>query len=108
MSPASAEHQDLLRFILTVVGEFVDTHDLGRVLFAPFLMRLVTRPSGREPDLLFVSNDHLDRLKPGYLDGTADVAVEIISPEHHARPLREAAGSAHDAARAVLSRARRG
>jgi Uma2 family endonuclease len=85
MSPASADHQDLLRFILMVVGEFVDTHGLGRVLFAPFLMRLITRPSGREPDLLFISNEHLDRLRPGYLDGPADLVVEIISPESVSR-----------------------
>ena len=34
------------------------------------------------------------------------LSVEIISPQHHARPVDEAARSAHDAARAVLARAR--
>lgn len=37
--------------------------------------------SGREPDLLFVAREHLDRLKDTYLDGPADLVVEIISPE---------------------------
>jgi len=36
----------------------------------------------------------------------APLSVEIISPEHHARPLAEAARAAHDATRAVLARAR--
>ncbi len=42
-------------------------------------MKLPT--SGREPDVLFIANDHLDRLKPPYLDGPADLVIEIISPE---------------------------
>jgi sugar phosphate isomerase/epimerase len=36
----------------------------------------------------------------------APVSVEIISPEHAARPASEAARAAHDATRAVLARAR--
>src|SRR5262249_39630115 len=37
----------------------------------------------------------------------APISVEIISPEHPARPLTEAARLAHDTSRAVLARARR-
>jgi sugar phosphate isomerase/epimerase len=37
----------------------------------------------------------------------APLSVEIISAEHAARPVTEAARRAHDAARAVVSRARR-
>jgi Uma2 family endonuclease len=37
--------------------------------------------SGREPDLIFVSTANLDRAKDTYLDGPADLVVEIISPE---------------------------
>jgi Uma2 family endonuclease len=44
-------------------------------------MRLVTRPSGREPDILFVANEHLDRIQPTYIDGPADLAVEVVSPD---------------------------
>jgi Uma2 family endonuclease len=35
---------------------------------------------GRAPDLFSVANAHLDRLKNTYLDGLADLVVEIISP----------------------------
>jgi sugar phosphate isomerase/epimerase len=38
----------------------------------------------------------------------APLSVEIISPEHAARPVVEAARRAHDTARAVVARARRG
>lgn len=36
---------------------------------------------GREPDLLVVAHEHLARLRETYLDGPADLVVEIISPE---------------------------
>lgn len=37
--------------------------------------------SGREPDVLFVAETHRDRLRPTYLDGAADLVIEILSPE---------------------------
>ena len=78
-SPASKRHQLLIGFLEKVLGMFVEQRDLGIVLSAPFQMRLVD--SGREPDLLLVGIDHLDRLKDTYLDGPADLVVEIASPE---------------------------
>jgi Uma2 family endonuclease len=36
---------------------------------------------GREPDLLFVTTEHLARLRGTYLDGPADLVLEITSPE---------------------------
>jgi Uma2 family endonuclease len=41
--------------------------------------------SGREPDLLFITQENLGRLKNTYLDGPADLAVEIVSPESRLR-----------------------
>lgn len=82
-SPASLTHQDIGALLETALRVFVETHGLGRVLRAPFQMKLTD--SGREPDLLFVASEHLDRLKATYLDGPADLAVEIVSPESGAR-----------------------
>ena len=45
------------------------------------------------------------------LDGMgveAPVSVEIIAPDHHARPVDQAARRAYEATRAVLTRARQG
>ncbi len=78
-SPASNRHQDLVRFLISAVGIYVETRDLGIIRSAPFQMKL--EHSGREPDLLVVTNAHLDRLKPTYLDSPADLVVEIISLE---------------------------
>lgn len=78
-SPASERHQDIVRFLTALLSGYVEFRDLGKVYPAPFQMKL--ERSGREPDLLFVSNEHLDRLKKTYLDGPADLVIEVISPE---------------------------
>lgn len=80
-SPASLRHQDLRDFLLVIMRVIAEATGTGVVLSAPFLMRLPTRPSGREPDLLFVRKEHLDRLRENYLDGPADLVVEVVSPD---------------------------
>ncbi len=85
MSPASKRHQVLADFLTALLRHFVEAHQLGLVLSAPFQMKLAARPSGREPDVLFVSSDRLDRLKEMYLDGPADLAVEVVSADSRAR-----------------------
>jgi Uma2 family endonuclease len=82
-SPASNQHQDLARFLTAVLSGFVEAHALGVVRPAPLQMKL--ERSGREPDLLFVATNHLDRLQKNYLDGPADLVVEIVSPESAGR-----------------------
>ena len=80
MSPASAEHQDISVFLTRLLAEFAEVHDAGKVLTAPFQMKLPVR-RGREPDLLFILKQNLPNLKRTFLDGPADLAVEIVSPE---------------------------
>ena len=77
-SPASTKHQLLSNFLLMLLRTYVEAHDLGIVLSAPFHMKL---EHGREPDLLFLAQAHLSRLRETYLDGPADLVVEIVSPE---------------------------
>lgn len=80
-APASVRHQSLRDFLLIVLRSIAEATDAGIVLSAPFLMRLPTRPSGRAPDILFVRKEHLDRLRDTYLDGPADLVVEVVSPD---------------------------
>jgi Uma2 family endonuclease len=81
-SPASRIHQELAGFLDKILGVFAEQKNLGVVLCAPFQMKL---EHGREPDLLFVAAAHLDRLQEAYLDGPADLVVEIVSPESAGR-----------------------
>ena len=81
-SPASKVHQDIAGLLHSVLRAFIEQHNLGLVLSAPFQMKL---EHGREPDLLFIAAEHLGRLKQTYLDGPADLVVEIVAPESAAR-----------------------
>lgn len=78
VSPASTRHQQLVGFLEKVIGLYVEQRGLGQVLSAPFQMKL---EHGREPDLLFIASEHLDRLRETYLEGPADLVVEIVSPD---------------------------
>lgn len=78
-SPASSKHQHLSIFLSNLLSTYLRIHDLGVVLTAPFQMKL-TR-SGREPDVLVVLKEHLARVRPTFLDGPADLVVEIVSDE---------------------------
>lgn len=78
MSPASKRHQQIVDFLTKILGIYVEQHDLGIVLSAPFQMKL---DNGREPDVLFVREEHQSRLQDTYLDGPADLLVEVVSPE---------------------------
>jgi len=81
MSPASDRHQDICDFLTSVVRIFAEVKGLGWVRSAPFVMRLGEGASGREPDLMFVTSAHLGRLRETYLDGPADLVVEVVSEE---------------------------
>lgn len=82
-SPAKLKHQNIVNYLISIMGAYTRLHNLGQVTDGPFQMRLAS--SGREPDVLFVATAHLDRLKETYLDGPADLVVEVVSPESGAR-----------------------
>ncbi len=83
MAPPSIRHQDVLAFLSDLLRWFVSARSLGKVLFAPVQMKL--QYSGREPDILFLSKEHAGRLTELYLDGPADLVVEVVSPEGRTR-----------------------
>ncbi len=76
---ASIEHQSLFGFLYTLFNTFAVLRGLGQVFAAPALVRMAFRPAGREPDLFFVSTRSIARLTPQFLDGPADLVVEIVS-----------------------------
>jgi Uma2 family endonuclease len=68
-------------FLSTLLNLYVTDKALGEMYAAGLQMKLAVPPRGREPDLLFVAKEHLDRFQGIYLNGPADLAVEIVSPE---------------------------
>jgi Uma2 family endonuclease len=85
LPPASHQHQDLAGFLAALLRHFVEARQLGVVHSAPFQMKTGPDLPGREPDILFIAREHLGRRKSTYLDGPADLVVEIISPDSRAR-----------------------
>ncbi len=81
ISPANVEHLALVGFLFRLIADFVEAHDLGLVFLNDLLLRLEGRPSGRVPDIAYLRHEHADRLKGTYLDGPADLVVEIVSPD---------------------------
>jgi Uma2 family endonuclease len=84
----SVRHQLLMSLLNDLIKNVVVQGSLGLVIF-DFLMRLRHRPSGRAPDVMFIATEHMDRLTDTYLDGPADLAVEIVSPDSVVRDRRE-------------------
>jgi Uma2 family endonuclease len=87
--PPTILHQLLSGFLYTLLSSYARRLNLGLVIAAPVEMQLFPGRLSREPDLLFVAREHLDRLTPERLVGPADLAVEIISDSSVARDRAE-------------------
>jgi Uma2 family endonuclease len=83
--PPKPRHQQVVAFLLRLLGEFVELFQLGRLLPAPLEMRALPDGPAREPDLLFVAREHLERLTEVRLNGPADLVVEVVSDDSVAR-----------------------
>lgn len=83
--PPKPDHQRVVSFLLTVIRLFVEHFNQGEILTAPVEMKPTPDSNSREPDLLFVARDNLERFGDAKLEGPADLVVEIISPESENR-----------------------
>ena len=73
--PTESHQLISLRLVMALVA-FVTEHKLGQVRFAPLPVRLWPGKI-REPDLMFMSAAHADRIEKYW--GVPDLAVEIVS-----------------------------
>lgn len=87
MATPTVRHQVIAGFLDVLLRLWVEAHDLGMVYPTPLLMKLAH--SAREPDLLFVSHARARRAKETYLQGAADLVVEIVSPDSVTRDRRD-------------------
>ena len=78
-------HQDVARFLASLLDGFIQIHAMGRLLSAPFEVKPWPDGPSREPDILFVSNEHLDRFTPQRLEGAPDLVMEIVSEDSVSR-----------------------
>ncbi|MBI3913489.1 MAG: Uma2 family endonuclease [Chloroflexi bacterium] len=60
--PPKDRHQDIVLFLGSILRLFVDFFRVGKLLVAPFEMKLYAGGPSREPDILFISNENRRRL----------------------------------------------
>jgi Uma2 family endonuclease len=87
-SPASDRHEDLFRFVITLLSNFTDERGGFIVRGSRYPMRLDARWSP-EPDLLVVTDAQLNRLTEQRLEGPADFVIEIASESDPGLDYRE-------------------
>lgn len=80
MSPVSLSHNNLRLYLIGLFSAYFGHRPIGKILSQPFVQRLLLVDSKREPDLFIVLNENLARLTQTYLDGPADICIEISSP----------------------------
>jgi Uma2 family endonuclease len=85
----TTSHQYILLYLFDLMRAHVAAHDLGEIIFAPIKVRLWPGKY-REPDIVFVTKAHADRIHEEYWAG-ADLVVEVVSPDApgRKRDLRE-------------------
>jgi len=77
-SPASYRHEDVFRFLMTIISGYVDGRGGATVVGSRYPMRLDARWSP-EPDLMVVRDERRHLLTRRHLNGAADLVVEIAS-----------------------------
>lgn len=85
ISPVSSEHSRVTLFLAAILGFYIDRKKSGVLLVEPFQMKIGPDLPGRSPDLLFVATQNHARLQKVFLNGPADLVVEVISPESRKR-----------------------
>lgn len=77
MSPVTDKHDELSSYLRKLLEAYFAFKPIGQIRSAPFVMRL--EKSRREPDLQVILNSNQGRLNSTYMDGAADICIEIVS-----------------------------
>lgn len=89
ITPVSARHDLLSAYLRLLFDAYLEQRPIARAHSQPFVMRLETTGSIREPDLQIVRNDNPGDLTDTGMIGPADVCIEIVSPESEHRDYGE-------------------
>lgn len=84
LSPVTRIHNALLVLLTRLLQSYLEVSGEGELFVDPFVMRL-PEISARQPDLQVVRTANLGRAHFTYVDGPADLVIEIVSPESDTR-----------------------
>ncbi len=80
MAPVEEIHNSLTGYLYMLILGYLEMNPIGIVRFDPFVMRLDTSRSYRQPDLQIILGDNLKNLTPTAMIGAADICIEVVSP----------------------------
>jgi Uma2 family endonuclease len=83
-SPDSTLNYDIQGFLEELLRRYSRKRCPGKIYGSRVAFRLERR-GGPEPDLAFVSEANAYRIRPGYVDGPPDLAIEVVSEDSVAR-----------------------
>ena len=80
MSPAPNRfHQDISRNLGLIIGNYLETHPLGKIYNAPFDVYL-DNDNVFQPDFVFIARENYRVLTDAGVEGVPDLVIEILSP----------------------------
>lgn len=99
--PMGAQSSYVKRRLMTLLGGFVDQHDLGFVLESDCGYKIFAKKPRqvRKPDVSYIAKGRLpgDKLPEGDMTTPPDLAVEVISPHDIAQDIELRIGELHSA-----------
>jgi len=85
MNPVTLRHYQLVSFLQTLFATYFEQQPIGIVVGEPFVLKLPDVGHGREPDLQIILDESRSRLHDTYMEGPADICIEVVSPESISR-----------------------
>jgi Uma2 family endonuclease len=95
MSPVHERHDKITRYLTRLVEAYLELRPIGEVRQGPFVMHYEIEHDGekhhrnREPDIQVILGENQQRLKATYMDGVADIVIEVVSSESITRDYAE-------------------
>jgi Uma2 family endonuclease len=81
MPVIAQRHDAIVGFLRMLFGLVIAMTGRGVVHGEPFQVHLAALRRGRAPDVFFLLEEHRSRLGKHYIEGPADIIVEVLSPE---------------------------
>ncbi len=94
-SPAKPRHQDTVIFLTVLLRIFTEERGLGKIFNGPATLRL-TEGLNREPDIFFISRENKEQIGPDWIEGPAELVIEVVSEDSRNRDLVEKAKEYED------------
>jgi Uma2 family endonuclease len=80
MSPIHEMHDKLVRYLAMLLEAFFALKPIGQIRQEPFVMKSRVDLPAREPDIQVILNNNTGQLHPTYMQGPADICIEVVSP----------------------------